>query len=37
MSRKTVGVLGGGIWGIALARAAKVAGNNVLLCTRREP
>jgi glycerol-3-phosphate dehydrogenase (NAD(P)+) len=35
VSRKTVGVLGGGRWGVALARAAHVAGNDVLLCTRR--
>jgi glycerol-3-phosphate dehydrogenase (NAD(P)+) len=34
MSR-TVGVLGGGPWGVALACAARRAGREVLLCTRK--
>ena len=33
---KPVGVLGGGRWGFALARAVQTAGHPVLLCTRRE-
>jgi glycerol-3-phosphate dehydrogenase (NAD(P)+) len=37
VNKNTVGVLGGGQWGVALAHAAHVAGNDVLLCTRREP
>ena len=32
----TVGVLGGGPWGAAIARAARRAGQDVLLCTRRQ-
>ena len=32
----SIGVLGGGPWGIALARAARRAGSAVTLCTRRE-
>jgi glycerol-3-phosphate dehydrogenase (NAD(P)+) len=34
-TRQTLGVLGGGRWGVALACAAKRAGRDVLLCTRR--
>jgi glycerol-3-phosphate dehydrogenase (NAD(P)+) len=37
MSGRTIGILGGGRWGMALATAAKVAGNPVLVCSRREP
>lgn len=33
--KHTVGVLGGGRWGVALARAASVAGHRVILYTRR--
>ena len=32
----TVGVLGGGRWGVALSTAARRAGHPVLLCTRRD-
>lgn len=37
MSARPVGVLGGGRWGVALARASRAAGRDVVLCTRREP
>jgi glycerol-3-phosphate dehydrogenase (NAD(P)+) len=33
--RRAVGVLGGGPWGVALACAARRAGHDVLLCTRK--
>lgn len=36
MSAMTVGILGGGRWGFALARAAQVAGNRAIVCTRRD-
>lgn len=36
MSGKTVGILGGGPWGFALARAALNAGNRAVVCTRRD-
>ncbi|MBW2454819.1 MAG: NAD(P)-binding domain-containing protein [Deltaproteobacteria bacterium] len=32
----SIGILGGGPWGLALARAARRAGATVTLCTRRE-
>ncbi len=35
VDHQPVGVLGGGRWGLALATAARRAGNPVLLCTRR--
>ncbi len=35
MSERVVGVIGGGRWGRALARAVTTAGNHALLCTRR--
>ena len=36
MSAMTVGILGGGRWGFALARAAQTAGNRAIVCTRRD-
>ncbi len=33
---RAVGVLGGGRWGFALAKAVQTAGHPVLVCTRRE-
>ncbi len=36
MSSLTVGILGGGRWGFALARAAQAAGNRAIVCTRRD-
>lgn len=36
MSAMTVGILGGGRWGFALAHAAQVAGNHAIVCTRRD-
>lgn len=36
MSGKTVGILGGGPWGFALARAVLNAGNRAVVCTRRD-
>jgi glycerol-3-phosphate dehydrogenase (NAD(P)+) len=36
MSAMTVGILGGGRWGFALARAAQLAGNRAVVCTRRD-
>jgi glycerol-3-phosphate dehydrogenase (NAD(P)+) len=36
-SKLTVGVVGGGPWGVALALAAARAGSEVILNTRREP
>lgn len=33
----TVGVMGGGRWGLALATAARAAGNAALICSRRDP
>lgn len=35
-TRRPVGVLGGGRWGLALATAARTAGNDALVLTRRE-
>jgi glycerol-3-phosphate dehydrogenase (NAD(P)+) len=35
-STRTIGVLGGGRWGFALAKAVQTAGHGALLCTRRE-
>jgi glycerol-3-phosphate dehydrogenase (NAD(P)+) len=35
-SKRTVGVLGGGRWGFALAKAAQTAGHGALVCTRRD-
>jgi glycerol-3-phosphate dehydrogenase (NAD(P)+) len=36
VSAMTVGILGGGRWGFALARAAQMAGNRAVVCTRRD-
>ncbi len=36
MTAMTVGILGGGRWGFALARAAQAAGNRAVVCTRRD-
>jgi glycerol-3-phosphate dehydrogenase (NAD(P)+) len=36
MSSKTIGILGGGPWGFALARAVLNAGNRAVVCTRRD-
>ncbi|MGC4122426.1 MAG: hypothetical protein QM765_49180 [Myxococcales bacterium] len=32
----TIGIMGGGRWGLALAVAAKAAGNKALICSRRD-
>ncbi|HEY3449347.1 MAG TPA: NAD(P)-binding domain-containing protein, partial [Myxococcales bacterium] len=33
----TIGIMGGGRWGLALATAARAAGNAALICSRRDP